>query len=216
VNGAEALRLNRTEPRWRELPERPFSPEFLDLREQIFSWIADYYDRDHLTRAGDWMLALEPNAPEHLVLAALTHDLERSAPGGPIFDKATTPWDDVAYNNAHCERSAIIVSEWLERQGAPREFVEGIRQPIREHEFGGSPEGDLIQAADSISFLEVNGGLVSSWVVNGECTAEKARQKLDWMLGRIRLKRARDLARPYHERSVAELTRRLSAAAGAG
>jgi hypothetical protein len=214
VNAAEPVRLSPSEPGWRELPQRPFSREFLDVREHIFSWFADYYDRRHLARAGDWMLVLEPTVPEPLVLAALTHDLERSVPGGPIFDKATTSWDDVAYNTAHCERSAIIVSEWLERQGAPREFVEGVRQPIREHEFGGSPEGDLIQAADSISFLEVNGGLVSSWVLKGECSLGKAREKLDWMFERIRLARAREVGRPYHERSVAELRHRVPASLG--
>ena len=200
------------EPAPRALPDRPFSAEFLELRERAFAWLADYYDGEHLTRAGDWMLALDPSAPEPLVLAALTHDLERAVPGGPVLDKATTPWDDLTYNRAHCERSAVVVSQWLERQGAPPGFVEAVQRPILEHEFGGSPQGDLMQAADSISFLEVNGGLVSSWVLQGECSAAKARQKLDWMLDRIRLPRGRELAEPYHRRSVGELGRRTAAA----
>jgi hypothetical protein len=198
------------EPAWRALPAREFSLAFIELRARIFEWLADYYDGDHLTRAGDWLLVLDPGAPEWLVLAALMHDLERSVPGGPVLDKAAMAWDDAAYNRAHCERSAVVASDWLARQGAPPELVENVRRPIREHEFGGSPEGDLVQAADSISFLEVDGGLVTSWARDGECSPGKARAKLDWMLDRIRLEPARALALPYHRRSVEQLERALA------
>lgn len=211
MDARATARICPAEPERRALPERTFSPEFVRLRQRVFGWLDGYYDGEHLTRAGDWMLVLDRYAPERLVLAALTHDLERSVPGGPVLDKANTPWDDVTYNREHCERSAAIVSEWLAQQGATREFVEGVRQPIREHEFGGSPEGDLMQAADSISFLEVNGPLVSSWVLKGECSLEKAREKLDWMLERVRLPRGRALAGPYHERAVRELDHRFRA-----
>jgi hypothetical protein len=196
----------RQEPGWRELPVRTFSEEFLALRARAYDRIEDYYDRDHLARAADWIVALEPNAPETLILAALTHDLERSVPGGAVLDKASDPWD-VAYNRAHCERSAVIVSDWLRESGASDRFVAGVRRPIREHEFGGSPAGDLMQAADSISFLETNATLVSTWFARGECNAEKAEQKLRWMFERIRLERARPIARPYYDRSIEELRR---------
>src|SRR3954453_20278092 len=106
-------------PPWRALPERPFSPAFLDARARALDWIEDYYDREHLTRAADWMLVVAPDAPEHLVLAALMHDLERSVPGGPVLDLANPPWDDRAYNDAHTGRSAEIVSAWLLERDAP-------------------------------------------------------------------------------------------------
>jgi hypothetical protein len=200
--------LTRVEPGWRVLPEgREFGAEFLRLREAAFGWLEPYYDRTHLTRAADWMLVLAPDAPEHLVLAALMHDLERSVPGGPVLDKANMAWDDLAYNTAHTHRSAEVVSGWLRDHGAPAAFVDGVQQPIREHEFGGSPEGDLMQAADSISFLETNGDLVSTWAVRGECSAEKSEEKLRWMYERIRLQRARPWALPYMERSIDQLRR---------
>jgi hypothetical protein len=196
------------EPGWRALPAgRSYSPLLLSLREQAFGWLEPYYDRVHLTRAADWMSALAPDAPDHLILAALMHDLERSIPGGPALDKANTPWDDLAYNRAHCDRSAAVVATWLVERTAPDELVAAVQQPIREHEFGGSPEGDLMQAADSISFLEANGALVSTWVVRGECTEAKSEEKLRWMYERIRLERARPLALPYLERSLEQLRR---------
>jgi len=190
------------EPAWRVLPDRAFTPEFLMLRARIFDWIEDYYDRDHLTRAGDWMLVLAPEAPEHLVIAALLHDMERSVPGGPVLDMATVGWDDPVYNAAHTGRSAVIVPEWLSGQGAPREIVEAVAQPIREHEFGGSPEGDLMQAADSISYLESNAELTAGWAIRGMCSVEKAREKLRWMGGRVRHPLGRSIAEAYLGRSI--------------
>ncbi|HEY6762630.1 MAG TPA: hypothetical protein VI318_24215 [Baekduia sp.] len=198
--------LTAAEPAWRALPaDRTFGSEFLALRDAAFGWLAPYYDRVHLTRAADWMLVVAPDAPEHLVLAALMHDLERSIPGGPALAMATMPWDDKTYNDAHTGRSAAVVATWLVERGAPEELVVAVQQPIREHEFGGSPEGDLMQAADSISFLEANGALVSGWAQSGRCSAAKAEEKLRWMYERIRLERARPLALPYFERSVAQL-----------
>ena len=96
------------------LPEgRVFSDEFLELRRNALEWIRLYYDGEHLARAGDWLLAVEPTAPEPLVIAALLHDMERSVPGGPVFDKQRQRWDDPEYNRAHSERSAAVVAGWL-------------------------------------------------------------------------------------------------------
>jgi hypothetical protein len=186
------------------LGDREFSPAFRTARAAIHDWIEPYYDRDHLTRAADWMVRLAPDAPEYLVLAALTHDLERSVPGGPQLDLANTPWDDRAYNDAHTSRSAEVVSRWLSEHGAPAEWVAAVRQPIREHEFGGSPEGDLMQAADSISFLETNSPLVAGWANDGRCTFEKAREKLRWMGDRVRHPAGREIALAFQRRSLEE------------
>jgi hypothetical protein len=180
------------------------SAEYEELRAHALEWIRPYYDGAHLERAGDWLLELEPNAPEPLVIAALLHDMERDIPGGPVLDKRTQPWDDPAYNRAHCERSAAVVAGWLVGKGASRQFVEGVL-PIREHEFGGSPEGDLLQAADSLSWLEVNGPLAAGWVERGECDVAKAREKLVWMCDRIRLERARGTAEALFAKTLEEL-----------
>ena len=197
-------------PAWRALPtQRSFSPQFLELRPQIYEWIEDYYDRDHLTRAGDWMLALAPEAPEYLIVAALLHDLARKVPGGPWLDLATQPWDDRAYNDAHTGRSAIVVATWLTANGCDEELVLAVAQPIREHEFGGSRDGDLMQAADSISFLETNAPLVSGWANSGKCTTEKALEKLRWMGERVRHPEGSGIARRMMKRSIEQFEREL-------
>ena len=175
-------------------------------------WIEPFYDAPHLRATVRWMVRLDPDAPEPLLVAALTHDMERHFPGGTQPDKAAGAWDDVEYNTRHMRRSAKIVSDWLRSQGASEEFVEAVAAPILEHEFGGSPSGDLIQAADSLSFLDVNAGLAVRWVLNGETSLEFARRKLEWTYDRIRLQRARPLALPLYERALRTLDREVEQA----
>jgi hypothetical protein len=181
---------------------RPSSELFGTLWPRTLRWVEPYYDSVHLFHTGRWLLTLEPQAPEPLLVAAVTHDMERHFPGGTQPDKAAGAWADPDYNAVHCRRSADIVGRWLREQGAPDEFVLAVEGPILEHEFGGSPDGDLLQAADSLSFLEVNGPLVSGWVLKGETTLDRALEKLAWMNERIQDERGRALAAPYYERAV--------------
>jgi hypothetical protein len=193
------------------LPERDFSAEFIRLRELALEWIKDYYDGVHLARSADWLMALDPVAGEPLIIAVLTHDMERAVPGGPVLDKRNTAWDDPGYNTQHCERSVKVVRDWLRAQGASDAFVDGVGLPIREHEFGGSPEGDLAQAADSLSWRDVNADLAAAWVERGECSLEKAAAKLDWMLERVRVKAARPIASTMHQQARRRLSDSVAA-----
>ena len=194
--------------------DQRFTDEFVALWPVAVEWVRPHYDNVHLFHTVRWLLTIEPDAPEALLVAALTHDMERHFPGGTQPDKAAGAWDDVEYNRMHAKRSADIVMRWLVEQGAPERLIHDVERPILEHELGGSPEGNLVQAADSLSFLEVNGRLVASWVVKGETSLDNGLKKLDWMYERIRIPRARGLAHPLHERAVAA-TRQLVAAAQA-
>jgi hypothetical protein len=175
---------------------------FASLWPETLEWVRPFYDGVHLFHTGRWLLTLDPGAPDPLLIAAVTHDMERHFPGGTQPDKAAGTWDDEVYNREHCRRSAEIVGGWLREHGVPDGFVRAVQGPIIEHEFGGSPEGDLIQAADSLSFLEVNWRLASTWVIRRETSLEHALRKLDWMYERIRLVRGRELALPYYEHAL--------------
>jgi hypothetical protein len=188
------------------------SPQLALLWPVAVEWVRPHYDHVHLFHTVRWLLTIDPDASDALLVAALTHDMERHFPGGTQPDKAAGAWDDVEYNRMHSRRSADIVMPWLRAQGAPEELVRGVERPILEHELGGSPEGDFVQAADSLSFLEVNGALVASWVMKGETSLDNGIRKLDWMCARIRIPEARKLAQPLHTRSVA--TVRAEVAAG--
>src|SRR5438445_442821 len=101
----------------------------MSLEQRALEWIDPYWNAEHLVRTRDWARELEPGAGEALLLAALTHDMERHFPGGPHLDVATQPPDDRAYREAHSERSARIVSEWLRAQeDGDAERVEAVEQ----------------------------------------------------------------------------------------
>jgi hypothetical protein len=167
------------------------------------AWIEPYWNAEHLRRARDWLLVIEPDASEAAQLAALTHDMERHFPGGPEFDPGTMAPDEESYRIEHSRRSAAIVGDWLAEQGAGDELVTRVRGLIELHEVGGTPEANLVQAADSLSFLETNTGLVRGWVVKGRCDVERAKRQHKRMFERIQVERARELARPLYVRALA-------------
>jgi hypothetical protein len=173
------------------------------------TWVKENYGggAEHLLKAEEWLRRIDPAASEAMLLGALTHDMERAFPGpdSPRQHPELGP-DDPVYNQAHQERSVRIVSTFLREQHAPEELVTAVAALIRVHEFGGWPEADEVQAADSLSFLEVNidfflhkAGSPGGW------TLAQVRAKFDWMYERIKLPEARALATPLYEAALRKL-----------
>jgi hypothetical protein len=178
------------------------------LEIQAAQWLDGFYELEHLLATRRWVLRLRPHASAELRLAALVHDAERHFPGGPTG----TPqggFDDPDYLFAHSIRSADVVEKWLrERAGVMDEkFIHRVRALVLRHEVGGGVEADVLQAADSLSFLETLDWLTVDWVRNGRYTKEEANQKLRWMLERIRPPEAGALGIPYYERAARDLDR---------
>jgi hypothetical protein len=170
------------------------------LEARALDWIAPYWNARHLVRTREWVLELDPDASPALRLAALTHDIERHFPGGPTGEPG-----DPEYERAHAERSARIVAEWLAGGGVEAELVGAVGDLVRAHEVGGWPEADLLQAADSLSFLEVNADRPPAWVREGRCDLATARARLRHLHDRIRVPAAQRAAGPL----LAEAERRL-------
>ena len=180
----------------------------MTVEERALEWIAPYWNADHLVRTRDWLLMLDPAAGEALRLAALMHDMERYfAEGSPVQDLSIWPEQDSAYRSAHSERSARIVGEWLRGEGADEALVSEVERLIVAHESGGDLDEDLVQAADSLSFLETNQELIARWFTSGRCSRERAKAQHRWMLERIKVERARELAQPYYEEAIAAVDR---------
>jgi len=162
------------------------------------------YNRDHLIRALEWLDTIEPRATEAVRLATLTHDMERAFPGvdQPVMVRLVDP----DYLKAHSERSARIVGAWLRHQGAADAFVIEVERLILAHESGGGPDADLVQAADSLSFLDTNIDLFLGFVRSGRFSVAEVRDKFNEMYERIRVPRARTLAAPLVAAASARLT----------
>jgi hypothetical protein len=166
--------------------------------------IAHYpYNRDHLLRALEWVDRLNSSASDAVRVAALTHDMERAFPG-PDQPIALT-LGDPEYERAHAARSARIVSVWLREHGASDVFVSEVDRLIRAHETGGWPEADLVQAADSLSFLEMNVDLFLGFVRSERYTSSEVRRKFEHSYERIRIPAAKELAHPLMRRALDRL-----------
>ncbi len=75
------------------------------------------------------------------------------------------------------------------------------------HENGGTADEDLVQAADSLSFLEVNGKVLAEWFTSGRAGKARAKAQARYMYERIRIERARELAKPLYEEALAVVDR---------
>ncbi len=180
------------------------------LRDCAREWVCVHYEQGarHLLQTEAWLQRLQPEASEELLLAALTHDMERAFPGpdSPSLDPKQGV-DNPAYNIAHSERSARFVSAYLREQGASNECIEQVARLIRAHEYGGDGDENLVQAADSLSFLEVNVDVFLGWMDAGDAlwNADAVDAKFTWMYERIQVPQARELARPLYEEAMRKL-----------
>jgi hypothetical protein len=175
------------------------------LIEAARGWVIDRYpyNRHHLLKALEWLDRVAPGSPEAVRLATLTHDMERAFPGPdqPVIKTLSDP----EYERVHSLRSARIVGAWLREQHAKEALVEHVEALIVAHEFGGWPEADLVQAADSLSFLETNIDLFLGFVRSGKHPAHEVRKKFNSMFGRIQVPRLKVLAQPLVDRALERL-----------
>ncbi|MDX6725040.1 MAG: hypothetical protein QOD44_4329 [Solirubrobacteraceae bacterium] len=177
------------------------------LLEPARAWVAEVHPHArHLLRTEHWALQIDPGARDELRLAAVLHDIERAFPDPAAPWVSWRDWRSPEYNRWHQDRCAGIASTWLSEQGAEPGPVAAL---IAVHEEGGWPEADILQAADSLSFLETMVPLVLRW------PRESAEAKLADSVGRMApgMARARELAVPM----LADAQRALEqASAGEG
>lgn len=169
------------------------------------NWVVDKYpyNRQHLLRSLERLDELAPGSSEAVRLATLTHDMERAFPGADSPKMSTL--HDPEYERLHSERSARIVGEWLRTQHAPGSLVDAVERLIVAHETGGWPEADLVQAADSLSFLDTNIDLFLGFVRSGRFPVDAVRSKFHYTYDRINVPRAREIAKPLVDDALARL-----------
>jgi hypothetical protein len=176
--------------------------EWASLETRAETWVAAKRNGRHLVRTRDWALRLEPNAPEALRLAALLHDVDRHAGDVPLVEQVAASEDDRRIAE-HADRAARLAAEWLRSIGADQHLAETVEGLIRLHEVGGTRVADILQASDSLSFLEVNPA--ERWVREELADRETAERKLRRMYERIRVDEARALARPLLDAALRQI-----------
>jgi hypothetical protein len=175
------------------------------LEERAQRWIEEIHPHAlHLVRARDWVLAIDPDAGEGLRIAAVLHDVERAFPDASSSWDPAGDWNDPGYLRWHQERCARYAVAWLGEQGAPAGLVAEVQRLILVHEEGGWYAADVLQAADSLSFLETLTSITLAWVRRGIDPAH-ARAKLQFLADRITIEAARADAEPLLARALQEL-----------
>jgi hypothetical protein len=177
-----------------------------DLLGEGVTWArAEHPHAAHLERTLFWARELEPDASGVLLLAALLHDIERAVPDpGSPFDSARD-WSLDAYVDYHQGRSAAHLARWMAERGADVDEISPAVALVAVHERGGWPEADLLQAADSLSFIETLTPLLREWIATGRSSQADALAKLDFMWDRIRVPAARERGRALYEGARAEV-----------
>ena len=166
------------------------------ILERAQEWMAEVHPHAlHLERTLDWLLALDPGASEAARIAAATHDVERAYPDGASPWDSARDWDSPEYNRWHQDRCADMIGPGLIERGASEELASEVAGLVRVHEEGGWPDADLVQAADSLSFLETMVPVIVGWVESGRAPRDRAAGKLEHSVERISpdLPRAREI-----------------------
>jgi hypothetical protein len=168
-------------------------------------WVVENYAYNsyHLLASLRWLDRIAPGATEAMRLATLLHDMERAFPGSdqPIQES----FRDASYYAAHAARSARIVGAWLRENGADDSLASEVERLVTAHEVGGWAEADLVQAADSLSFLETNVELFLNMIRTGKRSPAEVKFKFDETYERIRAPHARELALPMWEQASRQL-----------
>ncbi|MFC1723476.1 DUF4202 family protein, partial [Nanoarchaeota archaeon] len=110
-------------------------------------------DPKHSLLTKKWLLILDPDAPYHVQIAALAHDIDRarnSIKWNPDLESYNS------YKKKHEKRSAQIINEILKQHKYPWLFRRKVIKIIRNHEYGGYHQANLVRDADSLSFFENN------------------------------------------------------------
>ena len=125
------------------------------------------------------LLRLYPEADLALQIAALGHDIERAYPLEIRIKREDFPDYDL-FKRAHSENSARLLGCLLKKAGINGSTLKKVIELVRLHEFGGTPEADILKDADSLSFFNTN------LIFYMEREAEKeVRRRAMWGLKRL-------------------------------
>ncbi len=161
----------------------------------------------HLERTLYWLRRIYPQADDAMLIAAISHDIERAFRTNTISAKEKElGFINVHFYRIHEEQGAEIMAAFLREHNQPGEFITKVYRLISRHEEGGDKEQNILKDADSLSFLEnnINYFITNMIEVSGY---DAVKEKICWMFDRITTPEARQLALPFYEDAVGELNK---------
>jgi hypothetical protein len=175
--------------------------------KRSFAAVGDKMVPLHLERTANWLLELYPESDQALLIAGVSHDIERAFYEKNVYREMFLSSDAFCsrdFLTYHQQRSAEIIADFLETLDCPAAISTKVYHLVTHHETGGDFETDLLKDADSLSFFQTNiDHFVTAQVM--ESSIDKVRRKFTWMFERITLRKARDICRPLYEEAMSRL-----------
>lgn len=144
-------------------------------------------------RCDYWITQLKPDADEALRIAAIAHDIERGING----DWKAGSMDSEKLKK-HQDLCAQIVGDFLDKEGADKNFIQKVKHLISSHEYGGDNDQNILSDADRLTFFEnVAVRHAKTYKEKGK-TKEDIRNKLDFEFKKINSEKARGIAQKWY------------------
>jgi hypothetical protein len=179
-----------------------------ELFEKSKKWMTEAFTRvgqvhgpTHHERAVHWVKQLDPAASEALLIAAVTHDIERAFNGD--WKAGSSDPDKL---RKHQDLSAKEVGGFLQRQGADKDLIERVKELVSRHDEGGDDEQNTLCSADALTYFD-HSALRHAKKCDGVCvTKQQMIDKFDYVWTKLKTDKAKVLAKPMYDKAVESLT----------
>ena len=154
----------------------------------------------HHQRTAYWASQLKPDISEALMIAAITHDIERAFNGDWKAGSS-----DPKKLRKHQDLCAEEVEKFLKKLKANKNLISRVKTLIAHHEEGGDEEQNILCDADCLTYLENVAFRHARTYLEKGMTKEEMKQKLEYVYGRISSDKAKELGQRWHKKALDEL-----------
>lgn len=154
----------------------------------------------HAKRTAYWVKFLKPDADEVLLVAAVSHDIERAVYGD--WKKGSNDPKDL---EKHQNQSAEVIEKFLLSENASEELIQRVKSLVSHHQVGGDADQNILCEADNLAFFEKKAlRRVEKLKEEGE-PKEKIREKFETYFSRFKSEKARQIAKKWYDEAMEEL-----------
>jgi len=180
----------------------------MDLYKKVEQFVRESSSKSdrHAFRTVFWMKKIYLQADEAMLIAAIAHDIERAFKKDKLegIKGNKKGFLDKKCIKDHQEKSAEIIGDFLEKQGAEDSLINKVKMLVSKHEVGGNEEQNILKDADAISFFENNVNYFIEKLLF-EVGKKEVKDKLDWTFNKITSSRAKEISRPWYEDGIRKL-----------
>jgi len=156
----------------------------------------------HAQSTAYFIKELKPEADETLLIAGLSHDIERAFNGD--WKKGT---DDPAMLKKHQNLSADEIGKFLLSAGADEKIINRVKRLVSQHEVGGDEDENILCDADCLAFLQDKALRVVTKAKEANNTKE-AKRRINMVFSRIHTPKAKQIAQKWYDEAMKELSKK--------